>query len=181
MDFLPGVDGEGVPRVLASFMNALLRGQPLPLVDGGNQRRTFVSVHEFIDAVVRVVERRGACRGEVLNLGNPDNNVTIRALAESMASAFAGAHPLAPPARLRTVAAEELYGPGYDDTEERIPDITKARRLLGWNPRVPLPEMLPEIIDDYVARYRPRIALIEAEPATPAPLVQSASGGYRRR
>jgi UDP-apiose/xylose synthase len=177
MDFLPGIDGEGVPRVLASFMNALLRGKPLPLVDGGNQRRTFVSVHEFIDAVVRVVERRGACRGEVLNLGNPDNNVSIRALAESMAGAFAAAHPQTPAALLQTVTAEELYGPGYDDTEERIPDIAKARRLLGWNPRIPLPDMLPEIIDDYVARYRPQI---EAEPATPVPVIQLASGGSRR-
>src|SRR6478609_5817962 len=39
MDYLPGIDGEGTPRVLACFMNALLRGQPLPLVNGGQQRR----------------------------------------------------------------------------------------------------------------------------------------------
>ena len=86
MDFLPGVDGEGVPRVLASFMNALLRGEPLPLVDGGHQRRSFISVHDFMDAIVRVVERPAACRGQVLNIGDPSNDVTIRKLAAELAS-----------------------------------------------------------------------------------------------
>jgi len=155
MDFLPGIDGEGVPRVLASFMNALLRGQPLPLVDGGQQRRTFISVHDFVDAIVRVVERPGVCRGEILNLGNPANDVTIRALGEALAGAFAAFDPDAPAARFESLSAEALYGPGYDDTALRIPDIGKARRLLHWSPQTSLAAMLPEIIADYVARYRP--------------------------
>jgi UDP-apiose/xylose synthase len=175
MDFLPGIDGEGVPRVLASFMNALLREQALPLVDGGGQRRTFISVHDFVDAVVRIAERPSVCRGEVLNLGNPANDVTIRALGEALAGAFAQADPQAPPARFESVSAQELYGDGYDDTAERIPDITKARRLLSWNPRTTLPQMLPEIVDDYLARYRP---LLESEAAlAAAPPVRKASGG----
>ncbi|HEY2902082.1 MAG TPA: NAD-dependent epimerase/dehydratase family protein [Polyangia bacterium] len=172
MDFLPGIDGEGVPRVLASFMNALLRGQPLPLVDGGQQRRTFISVHDFVDAVVRVVERPSVCRGEILNLGNPDNDLTIRALGEEMARAFVAAEG-GPPPRFETVTAAALYGAGYDDTSERIPDIGKARRLLSWNPQTPLPAMLPEIISDYVARYR---SLLDNEAAAVATTARKASG-----
>lgn len=173
MDYLPGIDGEGVPRVLASFMNALLRGQALPLVDGGKQRRTFISVHDFVEAVVRVVERPRVCRGEILNLGNPHNDVTIRALGEALAQAYAAHDRAAPVARFQTITAEALYGPGYDDTDQRIPDIGKARRLLHWNPQTTLAAMLPEIVADYVTRYRP---LLENEAAA-ATTARQVSGG----
>jgi UDP-apiose/xylose synthase len=155
MDWLPDVDGEGVPRVLAAFMNALLRGQPLPLVDGGGQRRAFVSVDDFIDGVVRVVERPAACNREIINLGNPANDVSIRALAELLREAYGRALPGVPVPGVVEVTAEEVYGAGYDDSRARIPDVEKARRLLDWHPATTLPAMLPSIVEDYVARYAP--------------------------
>jgi UDP-apiose/xylose synthase len=164
MDFLPGVDGEGVPRVLPCFMSALLRGEELQLVDGGRQRRSFVSVQEFVDAVLRIVLEPDACRGEIVNLGNPKNDVSIREFAEMLASVFAARVANAKPARFRDVTAEEFYGAGYDDTEHRVPDIDKARRLLGWEPRQTLSDMLPAIVDDYVKRYA-SLPRVEARPA----------------
>ena len=56
------------------------------------------------------------------------------------------------------MTAEAFYGPGYDDCDERIPDIGKAQRLLGWDPRTLLPDMLPPIVTDYLQRYGPAIA-----------------------
>jgi UDP-apiose/xylose synthase len=153
MDFLPGEDGEGTPRVLASFMNALLRGEELPLVDGGRRRRTFMSTADLVEALLRIVERPQACRGQILNLGNPANDVSIRELGEMLAGEFAARVPDAPVGRFRDVTAEELYGAGYDDSEERIPDIGKARALLEWEPEETLGDMLPSIVDDYVVRY----------------------------
>jgi UDP-apiose/xylose synthase len=153
MDFLPGEDGEGTPRVLAAFMNALLRGEELPLVDGGRHRRTFMSTADLVEALLRVVERPEECRGQILNLGNPANDVSIRELGERLAGEFAARVPEAAAARFRDVPADELYGPGYDDSEERVPDIGKARALLGWEPRESLADMLPAIVDDYVVRY----------------------------
>jgi UDP-apiose/xylose synthase len=55
------------------------------------------------------------------------------------------------------VSADGFYGPGYEDSSERVPDIEKARRLLGWMPLQSLSDMLPPIVDDYVKRYAPRI------------------------
>jgi UDP-apiose/xylose synthase len=162
MDFVPDIDGEGIPRVLANFMAALLREEQLALVEGGRRRRSFVSIDDFVEAVVRIVERPVACRGEVFNLGNPANDVTIAALAEQLARAYRQQVP-GPPVHMRSVSAEELYGPGYDDCDERIPDIGKAQRLLDWTPRTPLPDMLPPIVADYLARYGPAIAADSAD------------------
>jgi UDP-apiose/xylose synthase len=157
MDFLPGIDGEGTPRVLACFMNALLRGEPLALVNGGRQRRAFMHVSDMVEAVCRVVERPKPCNGQIFNLGNPENDVSIRDLADALARAFADAVPTAKPARFQDVTAEGFYGAGYDDTDERIPDVRKARRLLGWQPKCTLAEMLPGIVMDYVSRYGARV------------------------
>ena len=158
MDFIPGVDGEGIPRVLASFLHALMAGQDLLLVSGGRQRRSFLDVAEFVDGLVRIVARPAACQGQILNLGNDANDMTIRQLARAIAAAYRAQRPSAPAPRLRSVGAEAFYGAGYDDTVVRIPSIAKARRLLGWRPRVRLDQMLPGIVADYLARYEDRVA-----------------------
>jgi len=158
MDFVPGIDGEGTPRVLACFMGQLLRGEPLRLVDGGTQKRAFMSSSDMVEAICCVVDRPSACNGEIFNLGNPHNNLSIAELATQLARVFAELVPSHPAARFEHVSAEEFYGPGYDDTNERIPDISKARRLLGWQPCQSLSDMLPEIVLDYVRRYGPRVA-----------------------
>jgi UDP-apiose/xylose synthase len=157
MDFVPGIDGEGIPRVLAAFMAALLRGEELALVEGGRQRRSFVSIEDFLEAVVRMVERPAVCRGEIFNLGNPASNISIADLAGELARAYRQQVP-GRQVRMGTVTAEAFYGPGYDDCDERIPDIGKVQRLLGWTPHTSLREMLPPIVADYLHRYGPAVA-----------------------
>jgi len=154
MDFIPGVDGEGIPRVLASFMHALMTGQDLLLVDGGRQRRAFVDVGEFVDAVVRIIDRPRACDGQILNLGSGVNELSIAALARAMIAAYRVARPEAPRPKVRPVPARVFYGDGYDDSVRRVPSVARAERLLGgWRARRKLAEMLPAIIEDYLHRY----------------------------
>ena len=157
MDFIPGVDGEGIPRVLAAFMHALLAGEDLVLVDGGHQRRSFLYIDEFIDALVRIIDRPETCQGQILNLGNDKNDVSIRTLARAMVTAFRAQRPHGPAPRLRKKSALEFYGPGYDDSIARIPSMAKAARLLDWRPSIRLAEMLPPIVADYLARYESRV------------------------
>lgn len=168
MDYLPGIDGQGTPRVLCCFMSQLLRGEPLQLVDGGAQRRAFLAVDDMVEAICRVVERGTACNGQIINVGNPHNDVSIAELAAALAAAFSRAVPGAPPPRFEAVSADSFYGPGYDDSEARVPDIRKARRLLGWLPQQSLSDMLPGIVEDYVARYGPRIASLARPQASQA-------------
>jgi UDP-apiose/xylose synthase len=104
-----------------------------------------------------------------LNLGHPENDVSIAELARLISGVFAARMPRAQPARFRHVSAEELYGPGYDDSEERIPDVSKAKRLLDWEAKQTLAQMLPAIVDDYVTRYAPRVMRSIDEPAVAQP------------
>ncbi|MEE8408317.1 MAG: NAD-dependent epimerase/dehydratase family protein [Myxococcota bacterium] len=153
MDFVPGIDGDGIPRVLACFMHALMAGHDLPLVDGGTRRRSFVAIDDFVAGIGDILKHPDACRGEIINLGNPGNDVSIAELAAMLARTYAARVPGSRVAVLRRVSAAEFYGDGYDDSIDRIPDITKAAHLLAWEPRIPLADILPEVVDDYVGRY----------------------------
>ena len=62
MDFIPGRDRVGIPRVLASFMAALLHRTPMNLVDGGHSRRTIVSIHDAIRAILLMILQSRPCR-----------------------------------------------------------------------------------------------------------------------
>ncbi|KAH9309541.1 hypothetical protein KI387_037452, partial [Taxus chinensis] len=62
----------------------LLRGEPLKLVDGGQSQRTFVYIKDAIEAVLRMIENPSRENGHIFNVGNPNNEVTVRQLAELM-------------------------------------------------------------------------------------------------
>ncbi|MGH9441708.1 MAG: bifunctional UDP-4-keto-pentose/UDP-xylose synthase [Thermoanaerobaculia bacterium] len=158
IDYLPG-ETDGVPRVFSYFMEALLDGTPMKLVDGGRQRRCYTFIRDAVDCVARIVENRGGvCDREIFNVGSPDNETSIRELAELMRDLYsrhfaAGKTPLP---EIIEVSAKEFYGDGYEDSDRRIPDIGKAQRLLGWTPRTRLAEMLMSTMEYYVqARRRP--------------------------
>jgi len=145
MDFIPGIDGpsEGVPRVLACFSNNLLRGEPLKLVDGGESQRTFIYIKDAIEAVLLMIENPERANGQIFNVGNPDNEVTVRQLAEMMTEVYSkvsGGKVLDVPTI--DVSSEEFYGEGYDDSDKRIPDMTIINKQLGWNPKTSLFDLL---------------------------------------
>jgi nucleoside-diphosphate-sugar epimerase len=123
--------GDG--RVIPSFCTAALRGEPLTVFGDGSQTRSFCYVDDLVDGIVRFATR-ASLGGRVINLGNPDE-YTIRRLAEVTAR-LAGVE-------LRVV--EQPLPP--DDPTRRRPDVTLARELLGWEPRVELETGLRRTLD----------------------------------
>ena len=161
IDYLPG-ETDGVPRVFSYFMEALLEGTPMKLVNGGGQRRCYTFIRDAADCIARIVENPGGvCDRQIFNVGSPGNEVTIRELAEKMRDLYAR-HFAPPGARMPPiveVSAEEFYGKGYEDSDRRIPDISKAQRLLGWSPRTSVGDMLLATMEYHVAsRPLPRDA-----------------------
>ncbi len=155
MDFIPGVDGEGVPRVLACFMDALLSGKPLLLVDGGRNRRCFTAIDDAIDAVMLIIERPKESSRRIFNIGNPENEITIANLAQRMISIYRSLCPDAAGSNyiVRAISSEEFYGKGYEDSDRRLPDIRAITEALGWKPKIGLDEALRKAIKGFVEEY----------------------------
>ena len=155
MDYIPGRDGEGTPRVLACFMSALLNREPMQLVDGGNARRTIVSIYEAVDAIGRIIQRPKQAQNQIFNIGNRNNETSIAELADRMRRTYARItgdvtyeqHPIV------TVTSEQFYGEGYEDCDRRMPSTTKAASLLGWTPKIPLDDVLHDTMTYFHHNY----------------------------
>jgi len=132
-------------RMVPNFIVQALRGEPLTVYGDGSQTRSLCFVSDLVDGIVRAMEAPSA-REEVINLGNPDER-TVLEVARLIAE-LTGAVP-------NVLFTEPAVA---DDPQRRRPDITKAGRLLGWKPRVPLLEGLGITI----AYFRDELAAGEA-------------------
>lgn len=127
--------GMVVPR----FMTQALLGQDLTVYGSGRQTRCFSYVSDIVDGILQLAANDKAV-GEVFNLGN-SKEITIADLAQKVI-AVTGAK-----AGIKYVPYEKAYQEGFEDMERRIPDITKAKNLTGFSPRVDLEQALCLIRD----------------------------------
>ncbi len=145
---------EGSSRVVTQFVINLFRGEPIRLVDGGEQKRCFTWVEDGIDGLMAIIaDERGACNGQIFNLGNPANECSVKELAHKLTRLYEAhrakiPHYSAP--RIEEVASAAYYGKGYQDILTRKPSIAKARTLLGWKPKVALDEALGLTFDAFL-------------------------------
>ena len=155
MDFMPGVDGEGIPRVLANFSTALVRGEALKLVNGGAAKRCFTSVHDAVDFMFCVFATGERALSQAFNVGNAANEVSIAELAQLMRSVYAEVKgvPESNVPGVETVSGEDYYGKGYDDSLRRLPSVEKAERLLGFKAKIPLKTALEESLTWFANHY----------------------------
>jgi nucleoside-diphosphate-sugar epimerase len=113
-------------RIVPNFVLQALKREPITIYGDGSQTRSFCYVSDLVDGLIRAMLTDGT-EGEVFNLGNPDE-YTVLQFAEVIAAQL-GSH------------AGIVHKPlPVDDPTRRRPDITKARTVLGWQPRVELPE-----------------------------------------
>jgi len=144
IDYLPS-DMDGNPRVFSHFLRALKDGSDMKLVNGGKQQRCYSYIDDAISCMMHIVENPdGVCDQQIFNIGSPANELTIRELAEKMLAIYKrrwwdGKQPLS---KMIEVSGDEFYGAGYDDSDRRIPDITKATKLLNWQPKYNIEQTL---------------------------------------
>ncbi len=144
----------GSSRAITQLILSLVEGTPIQLIDSGNQKRCFTDVSDGVECLYRIIENRdGICDGRIINIGNPDNEASIRGLAELLVEKFER-HPLKssfPPfAGYCEIESRSYYGPGYQDIEHRKPSIRNARRLLGWAPVVGLEQSVEQTLDFFL-------------------------------
>jgi UDP-glucose 4-epimerase len=132
----PGQIGGGAIR---AFIETVLAGEDLVIHGDGSQIRAWCYVDDLVDALLLILERPEAV-GEVFNIGNQRSVVTVYDLATRIR-------------RLMEADSEIIFRPlHYTDVEMRIPNIEKARKVLGWEPQVDLDDGLLRTI----AWYRER-------------------------
>jgi UDP-apiose/xylose synthase len=155
IDFLP-TGNAGCPRVFSYFMDALLHGGVMPVVDGGNRRRCYTYIDDAVECAYRIVENPGGvCDRQIFNIGSPYNEISILQMAETMREIYAEKFDSTGPlARIESVPGETFYGEGYEDSDRRIPNIDKARKLLGWEPKWGFRELLAATMQYYVEETR---------------------------
>ena len=128
-------------RVVSNFIMQALRGDPLTIYGDGGQTRSFCYVEDLIEGVIRL----SRCSEHLpVNIGNPDE-FTILECAQAVLEVTGSKSGL----RFEALP--------IDDPTRRCPDITKARTLLGWTPRVPLKEGLLKSLDYFKSKIAVRV------------------------
>lgn len=132
-----GQYGMVVPR----FVRAALHNEPIEVHGDGTQSRCFGHVADVVDGLVKLLETP-ECFGQVINLGN-NEEVSILDLAKR-AIEHAGST-----SSIEFIPYEQVYGEGFEDMARRVPDLQKAKRLIGYQPT----RTLNDIINDVAAGF----------------------------
>jgi nucleoside-diphosphate-sugar epimerase len=145
---------EGSSRVVTQFVINLFRGEPIRLVDGGEQKRCFTYLDDGIGGLMAILaDERATCAGQIFNLGNPTSECSIKGLANKLARLYEERRKDIPnysPPKIEDVNSQQYYGKGYQDILTRKPSIAKARKLLGWEPKVALDDALRLTFDAFL-------------------------------
>jgi len=125
--------------VIPTFVRQALAGQPITVFGDGTQRRSFTYVGDVVAGLIALIGEPKAI-GQVFNIGNGEE-ISMRALAEKVKMMTASASEIV------TIPYDQAYEAGFEDMPRRVPDISKIRGLVGYEPKVQLEETLRRVID----------------------------------
>jgi UDP-4-amino-4-deoxy-L-arabinose formyltransferase/UDP-glucuronic acid dehydrogenase (UDP-4-keto-hexauronic acid decarboxylating) len=145
---------EGSSRVVTQFIASLVFKEPIVLVDGGKQSRSFTYIDDGIDALMRIIKNEGGkATGRIFNIGNPANNCSIKNLAEKLLVMFKE-HPAHKKdkkfSKIIVQDSKKFYGDSYQDIQTRVPSIKEVSETLGWKPKVKLDDALRKTLDAFL-------------------------------
>lgn len=130
--------------VIPRFVRQARDDRPITVHGDGSQQRCFCHVADTVRALIGLIDCPAAV-GEVINIGSQEE-VSIEELALRVA-AQAGST-----AGLEHISHREVYGEGFEDIDRRVPDISKIKRLIGWEPQRDLNMILAEAMNEASGR-----------------------------
>jgi UDP-glucose 4-epimerase len=125
--------GMVVPR----FVSAALKNEPLSVYGSGDQVRCFCHVEDAVRALILVMDSDKAI-GQVFNVGN-NSQISIMELAKKVIQ-ITGSK-----SSIEKIAYEKAYPEGFEDMQRRVPDISKIKQVLGWEPEINLDQIIKDI------------------------------------
>lgn len=127
--------------VLPTFVTQALSDRPITVFGDGTQSRSFTYISDVVWAVIKLAEC-GEAVGEVFNLGN-GAEVTIEELARKVKEMTGSSSEIV------RIPYEQAYEEGFEDMLRRVPDISKLKRYIGYEPQVQLDEMIEKVVEYY--------------------------------
>ena len=127
--------------VLPTFVRQALLGHPITVFGDGSQSRSFTYVGDVVEALVALAQEPRAV-GQVFNVGNT-GEVTIGDLALRVKALSGSQSPI------QYIPYDEAYEAGFEDMPRRVPDITKLRELIGYEPKLGLDDMIRRVIEHF--------------------------------
>lgn len=130
--------------VIPNFVRQALAGEPITVFGDGTQSRAFTHVADVVGALVTLMQSPEAI-GQVINIGNTqevtitDLATRIRELADSRST-------------IKYVPYDEAYESGFEDMPRRVPDLTKIRKMIGYEPKHSLDDILLQVLDYFRAK-----------------------------
>ena len=128
--------------VLPTFVKQALSNQPISIFGDGSQSRSFTYVADVVEALVKLLGEPQAI-GQVFNIGSTQE-VTIAQLAERVRKLAGSNSPI------HYIPYDQAYEVGFEDMPRRVADITKIRKLVGFEPQVNLDEIINKVIDHFL-------------------------------
>ena len=125
--------------VIPNFVRQALAGEPITVFGDGTQSRSFTHVADVVGALMKLVAEPKAV-GQVVNIGNTEE-VTIQHLAERVRELTGST------SSIKLVPYDEAYESGFEDMPRRVPDLSKAEKMIGYKPKHRLDDILSQVID----------------------------------
>jgi len=142
----PRLDFKGYASVVANFIRQALAGEPLTVHGDGTQSRCFTYVADTVEGTFLAGTLKAA-EGSVFNIGN-DTEITVNELAGLIKRATNSSSEIV------HVSYESRYGLSFEDTKRRVPDLNRARNVLGYSPTTSLDEGLQLTLDWWRREHR---------------------------
>jgi len=124
--------------VIPRFIEQALNGGPVVVYDDGQQVRCFAHVREIVECVIKLVESDQAV-GRIFNIGS-DQDISILTLAREIIGR------IDPQVPIQHLDYRTAYGKDFEDVRRRVPDVTRLAETIGMKPRLPLGEILDDVI-----------------------------------
>jgi UDP-glucose 4-epimerase len=127
--------------VVPSFVGQAIAGRPITVYGDGNQRRCFCHVADVVRALADLMQRDDIY-GEVFNIGS-QHELRIKELAELVKQTTGSS------SEIELVPYDEAYEEGFEDMQRRIPDTTRIKERIGWEPKKSIEEILADVIAEH--------------------------------
>jgi len=145
-------------RSITQMFYDVVKNQPIVLVNGGDQRRSFTYIDDALKALMLIIANDNEkTNGQIFNIGAPDNNHSIKELAATIVEVmkeFKEYKPFADAAQITAQPAAQYYGSTYEDAADRRPSVENMFNRLGWKPETNLKDMVRKTFAAYLPAFK---------------------------